>query len=85
MNTIFEKFRKFCTSYVFEDFFIEENMVILESTEKCKKKFFFNTFRERETSFFNARAKYINMLDFIFIKIQQKLVYWKIRGKTSIL
>ena len=40
MDRIFEKFRKFYTSYVFEDFFLEENGMILESTEKCKKLFF---------------------------------------------
>ena len=40
MDRIFEKFRKFYASYVFEGFFLEENGMILESTEKCKKKLF---------------------------------------------
>ena len=30
MDRIFEKFRKFYASYVFEGFFLEENGVILE-------------------------------------------------------
>ena len=56
MDRIFEKFRQFCTSYVFEGFFIEENGVILEGTGNLylKKN---KEFRERETSFFKRISK----------------------------
>ena len=40
MDRIFEKFGKFCTSYVFEDFFVEGNWVILEDIANLKKKLF---------------------------------------------
>ena len=43
MDRIFEKFGKFCTSYVFEDFFVEGNWVILEDIANLKKKLFFKS------------------------------------------
>ena len=57
MDRIFEKFRKFCTSYVFEGFFLEENGVILEDTGNLQKKIFFEELGRRETSFFKTDLK----------------------------